>query len=224
VILNGPERAYLARYYPGPLPEQANLAGSRYQGKEDEARARLADMVSRHFRLWLAVEFRGPDYIQEWLDRNGYQVERFITQDISLYLYSFPETAGTFRAPDALQQAGPVTVDGYSLTPNPVPAGQIVHLTLHWRAETAVRADYKVALRVIDAEGQALLSIDRPPVDGFAPTSGWQPGQVVEDRYGLWLPAGAQPGSYPVQLKLYQEGTWTEVLAATLGPLQVIRP
>jgi energy-coupling factor transporter ATP-binding protein EcfA2 len=224
VILNGPERAYLARYYPGPPPEQANLAGSRYRGKEDEALARLADMAARHSRLWLAVEFRGPDYIKEWLDRNGYQAGRFTTQDIALYLYSFPKQAGVVRRPDTIKQAGPVTLDGYRLTPDPVPAGRVAHLALHWRAETAVPADYKVALRVTDADGRVLVAIDRPPVDGFAPTSGWPPGQAVEDHYGLWLPADASPGRYPIQLKLYQESTWAEVLAATLGPLQVVKP
>jgi hypothetical protein len=224
VILNGPERAYLARYYPGPPPEQANLAGSRYRGKEDEALARLADMAARHSRLWLAVEFRGPDYIKEWLDRNGYQAGWFTTQDIALYLYSFPKQAGVVRRPDTIKQAGPVTLDGYRLTPDPVPAGRVAHLALHWRAETAVPADYKVALRVTDADGRVLVAIDRPPVDGFAPTSGWPPGQAVEDHYGLWLPADASPGRYPIQLKLYQESTWAEVLAATLGPLQVVKP
>jgi len=225
LILNGPEREYLGRYYGGPLPPNANLAGSRYQGRPDEVRQVLSRMAAQHPRLWLAVEFHDRDAVQEWLTRNGYLVERFAITDQTLYLFAFPRDEGARRLINASEvaQKGPVALRSYSVTPQPVPSGEILHLTLRWRADEQPRENYKVALRLVDSEGHVYVSVDRPPVDGFTPTSRWQPGEVVEDRYGLLLPPGTPPGAYRLQVKLYEEQSWAEALTAILGPLTVTR-
>ena len=39
------------------------------------------------------------------------------------------------------------------------------------------------------------------PVDRLQPTTSWQPGQVVEDHYGIALPPDLEPGSYVLEIQ-----------------------
>jgi hypothetical protein len=48
-----------------------------------------------------------------------------------------------------------------------------------------------------------VAQVDRPPLQGFAPTRLWQPGQRLVDTYNIPLPADLPAGTYAVQVGLY---------------------
>lgn len=85
-----------------------------------------------------------------------------------------------------------------------------VTLTLHWLPTAPVPANYILALRLNDSAGAELAAVDVQPTGGVYPTSAWQTGETVADQYGLKLPPGLIPGSYPLTITLYD--------AATLAP------
>jgi hypothetical protein len=90
--------------------------------------------------------------------------------------------------------------------------GQVVPLTIYWRALQQPTVDYSVSLRLLDAESALVAQVDsQHPVIGMAPTSQWQTGQVVGDYYELQLPFDLSPGEYRWGLVLYRslpDGRW----------------
>ncbi|RMF28608.1 MAG: hypothetical protein D6759_15425, partial [Chloroflexi bacterium] len=81
--------------------------------------------------------------------------------------------------------------------------GEAVSLVLYWRAEGEVNRSYKVFVHLVGPDGQIHGQVDRFPQEGRHPTDHWLPGEVVEDRYRVSLPADAPPGEYTILVGLY---------------------
>jgi 4-amino-4-deoxy-L-arabinose transferase-like glycosyltransferase len=180
--------------------------------------ALLAALGSAHGRLWVVL-----GDVQK-VDPAGLTArrlaERFYGADhrwygpLQLALYAPPAEDGgaEFRATERRWENG-IELAGYRFVEEAVAVGQIGRLDLRWRAERPPGGDYKVFLQLLDGEGRLVTQRDSEPLDGLRPTSGWQAGEVVEDRQGLWLagqtPLGAPlaPGDYRLMLGLYDAGT-----------------
>ncbi|MFO7680024.1 MAG: hypothetical protein R6X34_08235 [Chloroflexota bacterium] len=78
-------------------------------------------------------------------------------------------------------------------------------LTVYWESITAVPDSYKVFIHIMDENGNIVAQVDRPPVNGLAPTRLWQPGDQVRDMYQIPLPPGLPPGAYEVRVGLYTD-------------------
>lgn len=76
-------------------------------------------------------------------------------------------------------------------------------LTVTWQAVEPVAVDYTTFVHLLDADGNRVTQRDSQPCSGKCPTSTWQPGAIVVDRYELSLPAGSPPGPYSLALGLY---------------------
>ncbi|MCS7003172.1 MAG: hypothetical protein NZ518_10030, partial [Dehalococcoidia bacterium] len=75
------------------------------------------------------------------------------------------------------------------------PHGGSLPVALTWRADRAMNEDYTLTLQLLDASGAMVAQLDRQPVNNTYPTTFWDPGEIVIDRYRL--PLGAvKPGSY----------------------------
>jgi 4-amino-4-deoxy-L-arabinose transferase-like glycosyltransferase len=104
-----------------------------------------------------------------------------------------------------------ITLAGYDLALDPdctaqdasTPAACVVHLTLYWQALGRPDRDYTVFVHLLDSSGQIRSQVDRPPVDGSRPTSGWIYGEVLMDRYDLLLPPNTPAGQYRVVVGMY---------------------
>ncbi len=81
----------------------------------------------------------------------------------------------------------------------------VLDLTLYWESVTAVSDSYKLFIHIIDVNGNLVAQIDRPPVNGLAPTHRWQPGDLVRDPSQIILPADLLPGKYELRVGLYTE-------------------
>jgi len=75
-----------------------------------------------------------------------------------------------------------------------------------WRVEAAPGRDYTVFVHALDGLGRIVAQGDAPPLDGGYPTSLWEPGEVIVDRYVLALPAGTS-GRLRLLLGLYRPDT-----------------
>jgi hypothetical protein len=56
---------------------------------------------------------------------------------------------------------------------------------------------------VIDDTGTLWAQYDSVPGDGLLPMPSWEPGERVDDRFAIQLPADIPPGSYQVRIGLY---------------------
>ncbi len=94
---------------------------------------------------------------------------------------------------------GKVTLIGYDLnTKSPSASG--IDLTLYWKRVAPMTEDYTAFVHVLDANGKIVAQRDQPPGNGDDPTSLWDDGEVVVDRYAFALPAGA----YRIDVGLYR--------------------
>ena len=87
---------------------------------------------------------------------------------------------------------------------SPMPGGQIKLLT-RWQALRPIDQDYTVFFHAVGPDGSRWGQQDTMPQNGKLPTSGWQPGQVIQDEYQIVLAADAPVSNdYRYLLGLYQ--------------------
>lgn len=79
-----------------------------------------------------------------------------------------------------------------------------MQLTLYWQARAPIAVDYTVFAHLLGPDGRVWGQVDRMPVEGHRPTSGWLPGEVLVDRYVLPVAADAPPGVYRIEVGLYE--------------------
>ena len=100
-----------------------------------------------------------------------------------------------------------VELVGYRLEVAEARPGDLLHLTLIWRCLAPVEVNYTVFTHLLDAGGQVHGQQDNPPVHGTYPTTLWVPGEIVVDGYPVPVDAGAPPGSYVLEVGMYDPET-----------------
>jgi len=63
--------------------------------------------------------------------------------------------------------------------------------------------DYTVFTHLVDGEGNIWGQKDNPPVDGFYPSTQWEPGEVIRDQYDLSISPETPPGRYQIETGMY---------------------
>ncbi len=169
-----------------------------------EAPARLESLSRSHRRLFVLLgENEGT--VERWLNRHAYRADDRWFGSLRLALY------GTTALPPPDQPAemsGAHFGDCIELTGTDLPdqefrPGDVVPLTLFWRAYRPVTGNFKVFVHLLNAEGRLVAQRDSEPVGGQHPTAAWQVGESVIDRYGVLLPDGLPAGRYRLIVGLY---------------------
>jgi len=202
IIFDPPEQVEVfARYYedplyPYPLP------------RENEIERWLEEISDEHERLWALFwdEGESSHLIEGWLNQHGFRAWDGWYGTLRLALYGTPTTLPPPQ-PLNVNLEDRVTLLGYSLAEEEVRAGEIVRLTLFWRAEAEVDERHKVFVHLLDEEGRLLAQRDSEPVGGSRPTTTWAPGEVVADNYGVLLPEDLPPADYHLVVGIYLPST-----------------
>lgn len=114
---------------------------------------------------------------------------------------------GELPNPQQLQFEDHVTLVGYDLDHRLVTPGQQVVLTLYWQSEATPDRNYKVFVHLAADDTTGIAQHDSEPQNGAAPTSSWQPGQVIIDEHPLLIGTDAPPGVYKLIVGLYDGDT-----------------
>lgn len=96
-----------------------------------------------------------------------------------------------------------VRLVGYSMEPAPMLPGDLVTVTLYWKADQAITNNYTVFVHLIDSAGIEVANGDGPPVAGDYPTYLWHEGDLIKDEHSFILPADLTPGEYEIAVGLY---------------------
>jgi 4-amino-4-deoxy-L-arabinose transferase-like glycosyltransferase len=103
-----------------------------------------------------------------------------------------------------------VTLLGYDLGMD----AEALNLTLYWRCDATLPADYTTFVHVRDATGQAtgeqgtiVAQMDRPPANGAYPTSLWDVGEIIRDAVQIPIPPQVSAGEYEIIVGLYDPET-----------------
>ena len=84
-----------------------------------------------------------------------------------------------------------------------------------WTVDGPVDGSYKVFCHLLSADGELLAQRDDFPLGGARPTSTWQPGETIEDRYAIELDRDAAPGRYELSIGMYDPESMARVAAHT---------
>lgn len=102
---------------------------------------------------------------------------------------------------DAIQLIG-YDIDRSNLQPN-----QTLHLTLHWISTAPIDTDYTVFTQLLGPDFQLHGQLDHQPINNLWPTTRWQPGERLADRYDIPIAANAPPGVYQILVGMYNSQT-----------------
>jgi hypothetical protein len=198
-----------------------------------DAAARLTDLSQRYRRLWVIPDFALPD-------RSGWERtlrgdtfllldETFGLDERRLALYAFPHALPLTETGIGVELGMPawVRLNGYGYTQQTEPGEELL-VALEWESLRSVDKNYQVFVHLLNERGERLAQRDGQPVLWLRPTSTWQPGERIWDRYGLLLPIDLPTGRYRLSVGLYDPDTGERQpvsvgpsAAIELGPIRV---
>ena len=100
------------------------------------------------------------------------------------------------------------------------PGGQFT-LTLYYQGQNSIDTDLTQFIHLFDPAMGMAAQHDAPPLNGANPTSTWQPGEIVVDRFTLQISEDASPGVYTLGTGMYNllDGIRVPVTDAVGRPL-----
>jgi hypothetical protein len=98
-----------------------------------------------------------------------------------------------------------ITLLGYELPPDPVPATGTLELDLFWQVLSQPNGDRGLLVELVDSGGQATADWGRPPISSSFPSADWRAGDSLRSMQRLTLPHDLEPGRYRLRLKLLDE-------------------
>jgi hypothetical protein len=96
-----------------------------------------------------------------------------------------------------------IALDGYDLETTRVAPGGKVRLALHWSDVGSVDSDYTVFVHLLNANEKVVAQRDQQPTAGRRPTTSWMAGEQIVDSYVLDVPVGTPPGTFVVEIGMY---------------------
>jgi 4-amino-4-deoxy-L-arabinose transferase-like glycosyltransferase len=179
------------------------------------------------FEKWGKVQVEGRDKMIIYQRTGNHQ--EFPTQMLNagLRTFQFEEYAAAFddgAAPDlplTYPSVDPeiafplnynfgnlITLEGYDIAyPQPLQPGDTIRLTLYWRGQAPIPANYKVFNQMYAGDGKMQAQRDGYPVCDGRETWRWDPGELITDVYDIPVAADADDGLYPLYTGFYVEET-----------------
>jgi hypothetical protein len=232
MLTNFPEAA-VSYYNPAGVPFYVVPAE---RGLTTTEREEMTEQIATAYdRVWflplLREGFDEKGEVLLWLDRHADRIDQVFFPVFNLNLYLSPTQVAEQLIAQPETFANGIKLRGFQVwdeqgqsrlqTENNTP---VLHLSseddftvsLYWEADTAVKESYTVFVHLIAADGFNRTSRDNIPVWGTYPTSSWQPGEQITDKYTLTLPPGTPAGTHRVRVGWYNSVTGERV--QTLSP------
>ncbi len=119
------------------------------------------------------------------------------------YLVVGASDAGQATSETLARFGDSIELTNATLAQNRSADGHSVSIDLTWQADEAIAGDYTRFVHILDAGGQLVAQADSPPLDGFLPTSAWNPLVPVHETVRLLLPEDLPSGEYSAVIGFY---------------------
>lgn len=183
---------------------------------EDELeRFRLHETLKNEYQLFGTVMVHGRPRMEiykktdEPIEPQTFDVNEFEARFDARYADPFfpilnPTVDPDIQNPLNYRLGENIRLEGYKLERTTVQPGDVLELTLYWRATGNVYERFKVFNQIIDP-GVAMYG----QRDGYSgcetlPTSKWNPGEIVVDAFRIPIYPDAELGTYPLLTGMYQ--------------------
>jgi mannosyltransferase len=185
----------------------------------------LNRISEQHKRLWFILwqkDWVDPaDYVMHVMDTQSREVgldESFGGLGLRLFQLIPGQPFSYYPKVDHKQEAlfGDSRLEfwGWNASADSAAGGDSIQYDLHWRPNNKIAADYKMVLSLVDADRHVWARTDEIMATALYPSSRWRVQEIVHDRHKLAVPPGTPPGSYQVELRLYDPATMKEIPAA----------
>ncbi|MEM7348518.1 MAG: hypothetical protein AAF485_30190, partial [Chloroflexota bacterium] len=228
MLTNFPE-ASVSYYSPNTLPfyvvpDERDLSTEiREQATENIANA--------YDRIWflplLRQGFDEQGDVLNWLDRHADRVDQIFFPVYNINLYVSPTAIDALMIPYPVEFTHDIQLRGYQIL-NPkgeprltplddhylltVEPEEEFTLSLYWESQTSIPEPYTVFVHLLAADGFNRTGQDNQPVWGSYPTTQWQAGEQITDKYTLTLPTGTPPGDHRLRIGWYHAVTQEPIL------------
>jgi len=101
-----------------------------------------------------------------------------------------PQTVPRMQIPTQYTWGSQIALMGYDLI-NAAAPNQGFELKLYWQRATPMDVDYTIFVHALDTNGTIVAQQDRQPMNGANPTSLWDDGEIVAERYAFSIPWNA---------------------------------
>jgi 4-amino-4-deoxy-L-arabinose transferase-like glycosyltransferase len=195
-----------------------------------------------HLIVWTHGEHVDADPRQVlpfFLARFGQRVEERAFRGYRIMTYELPSTSVDFEPPEFVAASanfgGKLGLVAQAHSPD-TPSGEAAWVALCWHSRQAMDHDYKISLRLVDAQGHLAGQADTWLLSNeHHTTSHWEPGQMVTTYHRLPSLSATLPGRYWLHLILYDPETLCPVEVVDeaggppgqrliLGDLEISRP
>ena len=105
---------------------------------------------------------------------------------------------------------------GYTTSALPAHPGSPLTITMDWKANVPLTTNYSSFVHIVGGDGRTVAQSDNVHVADF-PTSRWRPGAYALDVHVVQLPATLAPGSYRVDVGLYDRATGHQLPISDIG-------
>ena len=170
-----------------------------------------ANYPSLNYAMWIGVERDTGWYLvpeaSQLADENGrVRVGQVYVRTGATDL-SLESITHNVERPVDIRLDGGLSLIRFALSQGAVYPGDVLIVTLTWRAQTNIMQDYKVFVHLMDPEGQLVAQHDAEPDHWRWSTSQWSPGVSVRDAHPVLIPPDLPPGTYHIQVGMYLEAT-----------------
>lgn len=200
------------------------LEQSPSPGEQAPLDSEVSVVVNRPAReLTMAAVVGYPlEMVQDGLESDGLRVaieEEWSTQPEGMVVAQAPERGAKIRAGDTVtltvsggvdvpipleaNLADVVLLEGAELRQQTFRPGEVIAVTLRWRALRAISTPYIVFVHLISPDGRLVAQQDVEPV---RPTTTWTAGMLVVDPHQVSIPAGLPAGQYELRTGMYPQG------------------
>lgn len=209
VLLTGPWQAwYYDYYFRGKIFHHVLPTTAPPAVDQETVETVLTDLAAPHERIWLVLSGLAQSdpqrLVERWLLTHAWQGTRqaFDTAELSVFKLHPRKLEAPLRP---AQFGAAIELTGGLMEVDEIVSGDVAPFILRFRARQELDRDYRASLRLVGWDGQRIakdFDLRTAPLAG-EPTSRWTPNREVEIRQGLWLPIGLAPGTYEVQLIVY---------------------
>lgn len=124
----------------------------------------------------------------------------------------------------AIPQSAAVCLETATDTRIEAAPGAVVPIRLEWQPGAAwpesapATVEHRISVRLLDRGASIVASADRRPADWSRPTTGWTPGEFVDDRHGLLVPTETPAGLHRIEIVFYDEHSLEPFATWSLPP------
>jgi mannosyltransferase len=207
ILLNAPNQWEVFTYYHTDLSNVFPVARSRPLDVAAQT-TELEAIVANHSRLfvvyWGEAQSDPNRVIERWLNEHTFKAYDQWYGDVRVAAYAVPQTASELQTRTDITLGDQVVLEGYSLNSDTFAPGDILQLTLFWKAIEPIETRYKVFVHLISDPSQPpVAQHDGEPGGGLVLTNTWTPNHQVPDNHGIYLPLDLPPGDYSLVIGMY---------------------